>query len=186
MSKPTPELEESALRVIRYLYRTCTLGLHPPVRWDRANDVAVTSLGVTGCRKEIAIVSQECREMSRECRDVVAWRARSLEFTKRQQLRRLRSTLRHYNRIPPDWGSGITSRASVRNRKLKRLVRAGFLGFRPSFVAPESKVSWLACYSDGDRRPKLAARSSMGNSASVAEGARKQGNGMRACSKLRP
>ena len=50
-------------------------------------------------------MSQECREMSQECRDVVACRARSLNFTvKRQQSRRLRSTLRHYNRIPPDWG----------------------------------------------------------------------------------
>ena len=66
-----------------------------------------TSLGVTGCRKEIAKDrerSQECREMSQDCRDVVACRARSLEFTKRQESRRLRSTLRHYNRIPPDWG----------------------------------------------------------------------------------
>ena len=42
--------------------------------------------------------------MSQECQDVVACHARSLDFTKRQQSRRLRSTLRHYNRIPPDWG----------------------------------------------------------------------------------
>ena len=37
----------------------------------------------------------------------MSWRVaqdRSSEFTKRQQSRRLRSTLRHYNRIPPDWG----------------------------------------------------------------------------------
>ena len=56
-------------------------------------------------------MSQECREMSQECRDVVSCRARSLEFTKRQQSRQLRSrqlrsTLRHYNRIPPDCGVG--------------------------------------------------------------------------------
>ena len=34
----------------------------------------------------------------------LACRASSLEFTKRQQPHRLRSTLRHHNRIPPDWG----------------------------------------------------------------------------------
>ena len=50
-----------------------------------------TSLGATGCRlglsqgvsslRKIAIMSQECREMSQECRVVVACRARSLEVT---------------------------------------------------------------------------------------------------------
>ena len=54
--------------------------------------------------RKIAKMSQECREMSQECRDVVACRAQSLNFTKRQQSRRLRSTLRHYNLIATGLG----------------------------------------------------------------------------------
>ena len=65
----------------------------PPSPVGSANDVAVTSPDVTMCHgmyvarrsQKIAIMSQECCEMSQECRDVVACRARSLEFTTRQQ-----------------------------------------------------------------------------------------------------
>ena len=75
--------------------------------------------------RKIAIMSQECREMSQECRDVVACRARSLEFTKRQQSRRLRSTLRHYNRIPPDWGVSM-----LRHQTDKHLRRINLSAWR--------------------------------------------------------
>ena len=84
---------------------------HPPVWWDRrtmSQSHHRASLGVTECiarrSRKIAIMSQECHEMSQKCRDVAACRARSLEFTKRQQLRRLRSTLRHYERDPTGLG----------------------------------------------------------------------------------
>ena len=75
---------------------------HPPVRWDRrtmSQSRHRTSLGVTGCRgKEIAkdrdnvarMSRARCRKHVEMSRDVVACRARSLEFTKRQQSRRLR------------------------------------------------------------------------------------------------
>ena len=84
-------------------------GRDSPVRWDRRTMTQSrprTSLGVTGCRKEIAKMCRKnvARDVARieMCRG--ACRSRSLNFSKRQQSRRLRSTLRHYNRIPPDWG----------------------------------------------------------------------------------
>ena len=73
--------------------------------------------------RKIAIMSQECREMSQKCRHVVACRPRSLEFTKRQQLRQLRSTLRQYNRIPPDWGVSVVVRV---NNKRSRCLKSVF------------------------------------------------------------
>ena len=102
---------------------------HPPVRWDRrtmSQSRHQTSLGVTGCRKEIpkdrdkgqcrknvarfrknvARMSRDFARMSR-CRGVPRKIVRV--HTKRQQSRRLRSTLRHNDnrigiRIPTDWG----------------------------------------------------------------------------------
>ena len=125
-----------------YLHVTFT---PPPVRWDRrtmSQSVHRTSLAVTGCRKEIAKDRDNVAKMSRDvarCRNVVACRARSLEFTKRHQSRRLRSTLRHYNRIPPDWGvgpvpvvwsvtRGSTYRTPERSPNMQWLWRFGKVG----------------------------------------------------------
>ena len=98
-----------------------------------------TSLGVTGCRKEIAKDRDNvARSDVARCRKNVemSWRAgcraRSLEFTKRQQSRRLRSTLRHYNRIPPDWG---VSPAELRELSCTPAVRSPTLTPRPVWLA---------------------------------------------------
>ena len=88
----------------------------PSPRWDRrtmSQSRHWTSLGVTGCRKEIAKDRKNVARMSRDvtrmsrfrgvARKIV--RVHNITQDERQQSRRLiRSTLRHYNRIPPDWG----------------------------------------------------------------------------------
>ena len=118
-------LQRSSLRTKTPLSPTLSPhALHPPVRWGRTMPQSRhrTSLGVTGCRKERRERSRQCRieecrlrcgarmsTVERSCRGVSRATARSLEFTKRQQSRRPRSTLRHYNKIQTDWR--VTARA---------------------------------------------------------------------------
>ena len=85
-----------------------------PVRWDRqtmSQSVHRTSLAVTGYRKRQKEIAKDCDNVARMSRDVARMskcRGVSRKIVRvheaSRQSRRLRTTLRHYNRIPPDWG----------------------------------------------------------------------------------
>ena len=135
----------------------------PPVRWDRrtmSQSRHRTSLGVTGCRKEIAKDRDNVARMSRDvarmsrCRGVSLKIVRDLEFTKRQQSRRLRATLPTLQQnpsIPPDWGvangDDRTDRAFPRRRQ--PLLGLGVASFCDpptiAMTAPSAAETWRAC-----------------------------------------